>query len=281
MSFVNYFKSVTTITVDKAREIIKSKKPEELCILDVRQPKEYEKGHIPGAVLIPIAQLPERLDELDPKIPTIVYCAIGGRSRAGASILQDAGFSGSFNLKGGFNEWNGLSTSGPPETGMAYFDAVEKPEDILSLAWVLEEGSRRFYEEMANITDDPAVKDIYETLKGVEKVHQKSLVDLYYEITGGAPDKGVPFYTKYLSESEMDQLIEGQMKLGEVLAWARQRPLIEVLEYAISLEAKLYDLYTRMKRKPTIPAEIKVYSMLAIEEKNHLDVFTNLLEKRS
>jgi rhodanese-related sulfurtransferase/rubrerythrin len=281
MSFINYFKPVSTIPADKVREMIKGKKPEEFCLLDVRQPKEYEQGHIPGAVLIPIAQLPERLGELDPKKPTIVYCAIGGRSRAGASILQDAGFSEPFNLKGGFNAWNGLLAEGPPETGMAYFSGIEEPGDILSLAWALEEGSRRFYREMADITKDPEAKKVYDTLKEVEKKHQKYVTDLYYEITENVPDTAAPFYTKHLSENEMEQLMEGQMKLGEVLAWARQHSLKEVLEYSISLEAKLYDLYFRMKGKYTEPTINKIYSTLAAEEKNHLDAFIDLLEKKT
>lgn len=281
MSFINYFKPVTTIKADEVRQMIKGKKPEEFCLLDVRQLKEYEQGHIPGAVLIPIAQLPERLGELDPKKPTIVYCAIGGRSRAGASILQDAGFSEPFNLKGGFNAWNGLSAEGPPETGMAYFAGVKEHGDILSLAWALEEGSQWFYGEMANITEDPKAKKVYNTLKEVEKKHQKSITELYYEITGNVPDSAAPFYTKHLSENEMEQLMEGQMKLGAVLAWARQHTLNQVLEYSISLEAKLYDLYFRMKEKYTEPTVNKIYSKLAAEEKNHLDVFTNLLENRS
>jgi len=281
MSFINYFKPVITITADEAREMIKGKKPEEFCLLDVRQPKEYELGHIPGAVLIPIAQLPERLGELDPKKPTIVYCAIGGRSRAGASILQDAGFSEPLNLKGGINAWNGLSTAGPPETGMAYFAGVEEPGDILSLAWALEEGSRRFYEEMANITEDPEAKKVFNTLKEIEKKHQQFVTDLYYKITTeDIPDTTAPFYTKHLSENEMEQLMEGQMKLGEVLAWARQHSLREILEYSISLEAKLYDLYFRMKEKYVEPIVNKIYSTLATEEKNHLDVFTDLLDNR-
>ena len=164
---------------------------------------------------------------------------------------------------------------------MAYFADVEEPGDILSLAWALEEGSRRFYEEMANITEAPEVKEVFDTLKEIEKKHQKSVSDLYYEITGNVPDTAAPFYTKHLSENEMEQLMEGQMKLGEVLAWARQHSLREILEYSISLEAKLYDLYFRMKEKYAEPTVNKIYSTLAAEEKNHLDLFTDLLENRS
>jgi rhodanese-related sulfurtransferase len=46
---------------------------EELTILDVRQPNEYEKGHIPGAKLIPLPDLTARLDQIDPNKSTVVY----------------------------------------------------------------------------------------------------------------------------------------------------------------------------------------------------------------
>ncbi|NIM16952.1 MAG: hypothetical protein GTO45_33710 [Candidatus Aminicenantes bacterium] len=280
MSLINYFKPVVTITPDEVREMIKGKKPEEFCLLDVRQPKEYERGHIPGSVLIPLAQLPERIGELDPRKPIIAYCAIGGRSRAAASILQDGGFEAAYNLKGGFNAWNGLAVEGPPETGMAYFEKVDKAEDVLLLAWALEEGTRRFYEAMADHTEDENAKKIYVGLKEVEKNHQKVITNLYYEITGTTADAVTPFYSKYLSEDEMEQLMEGQMKLNDVLAWARKQDLKRVLEFAIALEAKLYDLYFRMKGKYKELAMNKVYSTLEAEEKQHIDLFTDLLEKK-
>jgi rhodanese-related sulfurtransferase len=280
MSLINYFKPVVTIKPDEVREMIKGKKPGEFCLLDVRLPKEYERGHIPGSVLIPIAQLPERKGELDPKKLTIAYCAIGGRSRAAASILQDAGFAAAYNLKGGFNAWNGLAVEGPPETGMAYFEKVDKVEDVLLLAWALEEGTRRFYGAMAEHTEDEGVKKIYAGLKEVEKNHQEVITGLFYEITGTGADAVTPFYSKYLSKDELEQLMEGQMKISEVLAWAREQDLKRVLEFAIGLEARLYDLYFRMKGKYKELALNKVYSTLEAEEKEHIDIFSDLLEKR-
>jgi rubrerythrin len=230
-------------------------------------------------VLIPLAQLSERLGDLDAKKPTIVYCAIGGRSRAAASILQDAGFDEPYNLKGGFHAWNGLSVEGPPEAGMAYFEGIDKPGDILALAWVLEEGSRRFYTEMAAFVEDSGAKKVYRGLQEVEKNHQKSISQLYYNITGTVSDAATPFYTQYLPEGEMEQLMEGQMKLNDVLAWTRKSPLKEVLEYSLTLEAKLYDLYFRLERKHLEPTINNIYAALATEEKSHLDLFTDLLAK--
>lgn len=280
MSFLNYFKPVVSITSDEVRAKIKGKKPEEICILDVRQLKEYERGHIPGAKLIPISDLPDRLGELDPNTPTIAYCAIGGRSHAAASILQDAGFAEAYNLRGGFSVWNGLAAKGPPETGMAYFKDMEDPEEILLLAWALEEGTRRFYEKMADISSDTDAKEIYTGLANAEVKHQKTITGLYHKTTGTTADTVTPFYTKYLSDEEMEQFMEGQMKLSKVFIWAKEHSLTEVLEFAIALEAKLYDLYFRMKQKFKDPVVNQVYSTLAAEEKNHLDLFTDLLEKK-
>ena len=73
MSIVDYFKSVSTLKADEVRKILKEKNPGEYNLIDVRQPKEYERGHIPGARLIPVAELHEHIDELDPAKPTIVY----------------------------------------------------------------------------------------------------------------------------------------------------------------------------------------------------------------
>lgn len=278
MSFISYFKPVTSIDRDEAQEMIKRKKPEEIIILDVRQLKEYERGHVPGAKLIPIGELEERLNELDPNLPTICYCAIGGRSRAAASILQDNGFT-SYNLKGGFNAWNGLSVKGPPETGMAYFRDIQDPKDVLLLAWAMEEGSRRFYEKMSDSAGDDEARGVYYELAQVEVKHQQLVTDLYYQITGLEADDASPFYTRYLTGNEMEQLMEGQMKIETVIAWAEEHTLVEVLEFAIALEAKLYDLYFRMQEKYTEPAVNKIYARLAKEEKQHLDRFLELLEK--
>jgi rhodanese-related sulfurtransferase len=53
--------------------MIDEKHGPEMTILDVRQPNEYETGHIPGAKLIPLPDLGSRLSEIDPQKPTLIY----------------------------------------------------------------------------------------------------------------------------------------------------------------------------------------------------------------
>ena len=73
MRWKQFFTPIQNIEQDQAKEMIENSGPEELEILDVRQHKEYNKGHIPGTKLIPLPELDNRLNELDPAKPTIVY----------------------------------------------------------------------------------------------------------------------------------------------------------------------------------------------------------------
>ncbi len=73
MSFLDYLRPVSTISADKTREFLKNRSSEEFNLLDVRQPGEYEQEHLPGAQLVPVADLDVRIKELDPSKPTITY----------------------------------------------------------------------------------------------------------------------------------------------------------------------------------------------------------------
>ena len=76
-----------------------------LQLVDIRNPGEFALGTIEGAAPIPVGQLPERLDELDPTAPTVVFCAGGYRSSVGASVLRQAGFKDVSDILGGYGAW--------------------------------------------------------------------------------------------------------------------------------------------------------------------------------
>ncbi len=85
-------------------------------ILDVREPDEWNAGHIPGATLIPLGELASRVDELPRDQQIVVVCRSGNRSQAGRDILLDAGFQEVTSMSGGMNDWTsqGLPTvTGP------------------------------------------------------------------------------------------------------------------------------------------------------------------------
>jgi rhodanese-related sulfurtransferase len=73
ISIKRLFKPVASMDAEQARQYISEHPEGTYTLLDVRQPSEYKKEHIPGAKLIPIPQLADSLAELDPEKPTIVY----------------------------------------------------------------------------------------------------------------------------------------------------------------------------------------------------------------
>lgn len=73
MIWKQFLTPVQSYNTDEAKAFIKDNQSNKLTILDVRQPNEYESGHIPGAVLIPLPALADRLHEMDAHQPTMVY----------------------------------------------------------------------------------------------------------------------------------------------------------------------------------------------------------------
>lgn len=73
MKWLQFLTPAKSLNFSEAKKYIDDHPGDDITILDVRQPSEYEEDHIPGAVLIPLPELSDRLMELDPEKPTLVY----------------------------------------------------------------------------------------------------------------------------------------------------------------------------------------------------------------
>jgi adenylyltransferase/sulfurtransferase len=78
---------------------------DDLVILDVRNPEEAQISRIPGSILIPLGELPERVAELNTAEQLVVHCRMGGRSAKAVEFLRSVGFKKVKNLVGGINAW--------------------------------------------------------------------------------------------------------------------------------------------------------------------------------
>ena len=74
-------------------------------LLDVREPWEFDKARIAGAQLVPMREVPARLDEIDQEKDVVAICHHGGRSLQVAMFLEQNGFSKVHNLAGGVDAW--------------------------------------------------------------------------------------------------------------------------------------------------------------------------------
>jgi rhodanese-related sulfurtransferase len=74
-------------------------------LLDVREPAEFEAGHAPGAVLVPLGTLPDGWSELPTDRPVLCICRSGGRSARATEFLREQGID-AVNLEGGMQAWS-------------------------------------------------------------------------------------------------------------------------------------------------------------------------------
>lgn len=80
---------------------------DDIQLIDVRQPDENAFANIEGAKLIPLGEVVNRMDEIDPTRETVVHCKAGGRSAKAIEALHRAGFEGDLkNLAGGITAWS-------------------------------------------------------------------------------------------------------------------------------------------------------------------------------
>jgi molybdopterin/thiamine biosynthesis adenylyltransferase/rhodanese-related sulfurtransferase len=94
--------SIPSISVGELRDRLN--RGEDLFLLDVREPHEYQMANIKGH-LIPLGDLPKRVNELDPSREIVVYCHTGIRSATAVRILRQMGFAKAANLAGGIDRW--------------------------------------------------------------------------------------------------------------------------------------------------------------------------------
>lgn len=264
MSILDSFKPIPFMTVDQTREYIRDNGRQSYTLLDCRGADEYENEHIPGALLIPLHQLPDRLTELDREKPHIIYCRSGKRSGAATAMMLGHDFKEVYNMEGGMLVWNGFKATGVPLGGMFCCPPDASLEEVTALAWAMEEGARIFYQNAANNLDDKECKQTYSDLVSSEQEHKEALMSVYREITG---KEDIDVFPGDMGETVY---MEGGIKLKDALKWAEGKESFEIMEYLMALESNSYDLYSKIARHLKDQSKARVFHKLADEELSHL-----------
>lgn len=100
-----YYRQKMYLNVLTEEEFIKGYRKAQL--IDVREPQEFERGHILGARNIPVTQMKQRLVEIRKDKPVYLYCQGSSRSARAAQLLHKKGYKHIYQLKGGFKRWTG------------------------------------------------------------------------------------------------------------------------------------------------------------------------------
>ncbi|MCK5511681.1 MAG: hypothetical protein KAI96_02670 [Thermodesulfovibrionia bacterium] len=273
LNISSIFRGVDTLTVEEAKKLLDDEKKADVELIDVREPQEYEEGHLPGALLIPMSELPNRLEELDPSKTVVTYCRAGIRSRSAASFMKGQGFNNVYSIKGGINAWNGLIASGAYEAGMFLVDDIKNPEELVFLAYALEDGTRLFYGQIKDFVPDEESKHIFASLESAEEKHKKTLFEIYKKV------RGEEITEDSLKKEPFADFMEGGVSRVESVTWLKDkdRTLLDILEFSMHMETNSLDLYMKISRDIKDEGTKKVFGALLDDEKAHLMQLGKLL----
>lgn len=262
------------ISVERVRAYLAQHEEQDYVLVDVRQPDEYTKGHIPGAILIPLGEIPERMGELPTDKDIILYCRSGKRSKGAAIFVgsqpQVAGTV--FNMSGGILAWNGELLPATPQ--LKVFDLSGGDHEILLRAMELERGAGLFYTTLSQRYDTAPWAEVLSKLAGAEEAHARMIYRFWAE---GQADP--PTFASVYAGLKGD-IVEGGIAIAALLAMLADEPSAPcraTLEMALGIEYAAYDLSRNMAHRWRGQPLESVFHAIAEAEKEHMRLVSRAL----
>lgn len=238
---------IRTMDARSLREYVNTHAESEYDLIDVRQPSEYEIGHIPGARLLPLRELAARMDEIHPDRDAIFYCSVGGRSMAAAVMAAESGVfrKGIYTLDGGMADWNGKSLSDRPP--LRLFEAGKSPRETLLTALELEKGSWLLYVELLKAPPKRFSCASIQELADMKKSNARMLHDTLKAVSSEEETEHMASFER-LFESLRGGIIASGDDPAPILGWAKAHyeNCEQLINLAVELEYRAYDLYRNM-----------------------------------
>lgn len=265
--------SIKDITPQALRDYVQNHHENTYVLVDVRQPQEYQMGHIPGARLMPLPDLVRTMDMLPAEKELIVYCRSGGRSMAAAAMLEEEGFSVPiYNLAGGMLRWDGAELEDFPKVGLFAGNSLA---DMFETAVNLEKGAQLFYEAVGRDYAGHDWSRTFERLAKAEIAHARTVHKRWQRIDAGI-DAFEPLYERLSGE-----VIEGGMSLEEALkkaAGAEKDACLRLIEMALQIEYAAFDLYRTLADQADTEEGRDAFIKLAQAEKAHMQALINAID---
>ncbi|MBU2515667.1 sulfurtransferase [bacterium] len=265
---------VNSMDVEEAKAYIGSHPSDSFQLVDVRQPEEYSKRHLPGATLLPLEDLVDGKGNLDKMKPVLLYSRSGGRSLVGAQWLTTQGFSEIWNITGGIKAWQGEAAFGHYKLNLNLLDPEADFPDAISMAYAMEEGLQLFYILLARETKEEMYKRLYRKLAAFEVDHKRDLSQMY-SIT-----QGKELIQKEIEEHD-GQIMEGggYADITLIKTLANTESAYDVFSLAIAFEAQALDFYSRLSTQAVRPEVKKFFLEMADAEKKHLLFVSKEMDK--
>lgn len=267
--------NIEIIDSSKLHQMLEDKKDPPL-IIDVRQPQEYETGHIPGSVLIPLGQLELNHPALDINKKIITYCRSGKRSLIGATLLCQRGFERVMSLKDGISGWKYELLPGPPRRVLTSQE-VNSALDLLLKALEKEYKKEILYGEKAKKIETREIKDLFENLAAWEKEHFETLYQEYVDWSekSNLPPKSLKEIRKDFGENIKSSEKSPDTDFSRIMDQLSDP--VDILEKSVEEEFEAYNFY---KVSSEMIKDEQLRSLLldlAFEERTHASHLLNLI----
>jgi len=239
---------IKTLSPAEVKAILDEDKRGEFLLIDVRQPVEYEEGHLPGSVLMPLDELESRRDELFRELysgrKAIIYCRSGRRSMAAAIALCDLGLKNLYILEGGLNNWNFKTLKGKMEKKSRVLGKTADVKDVLVIAMKIEKMAYDYYTSARDKAKFTTARMVFHQLGDVELSHMRRL---YLRLTSELPESAglsnIDNYLKQFDKESNDVDIEVNAVLMQ--DYQEMKSEADALEIAIEREYLANDFYKR------------------------------------
>ncbi len=257
------------LSIDQFHSYCADHHEKKYVLVDVRLPEEYEDEHIAGSILMPLAELTQRLTELPEDRDIIFYCNSGRRSRIAALFATSVPFCQKkiYNVVGGILAY--FERTLPDYPTLTAVDLDSGMEDLLYSAMNLERGTSLFYKAVLQETGETPFRATIEKIAQAEEAHARMLYSFWKKEQSQPPD----FEELYNGLS--GELIEGGQSLEEQLArfaaldGSSSQPLLEMI---LDIEYAAYDLYCTVATKVQGSPMEESFLDLAQAEKHHMQL---------
>lgn len=258
---------IENLFIDELETYRAGRKEKDYLLIDVREPQEYEAGHIPGARLVPLSRFEEHLRELPKGKELLFYCAAGGRSMAAALMVSESDLKAPrlINLQGGYMAWDGKELFDYPKVQILT-EKTSLPE-MLQEAMNLEKGAFRFY-ELSSMTETAWAETARQLIRW-ERRHAQAV----YRLLEATPtDIPLPPFDE-LFEALSGSILEGGEPLEDALKKIENLPgsaCRAFAELALDIEYRAFDLYRNAAAAAKDSTASALLLDLSEQEKAHI-----------
>ena len=264
-----------TLTAEELSSFIENQNETDYLLIDVRQPAEYEQGHIPGAKLMPLPEVETGLFTLPSDRDLIFYCQSGGRSQWAASLAGEAEVCEKtvYHLMNGILAWENRILPGYPR--IQIFEKDQNLEQLLKTAMDLEKGAWRFYRYVMDRYPDDPIRPTLEQVSIAEKAHATLIYHFWKHFQKNPP----PFDRLY--QDLQGNILEGGQSFEDacrLLEATETQGSSAVIDLALNIEYSAFDLYRTMAEHTENAEASSTFLSIAQAEKAHMRTLTRALK---